>query len=219
MLALMNMLCIDSGNIYLDDFEIRQVLPGELRQRCFVAVSQDPLLLPQEDLYFNIDPHKSASDSTLVQTLTAVGLWQSLSSCVTGSSRLNGLVATDAHAVLSTTFAQLPTLSGGQRQLFALARAIVKTKRLRDTGSRPVILLDEVTSSIDSETEETVHSIVESEFSANGHTVIIITHKVGMVLRHLVAQRDIVVRLGDGEVLEVVKQFSPDLLSWDNNPE
>lgn len=62
-------------------------------------------------------------------------------------------------------------LSSGQRQLFNIARAILHK---RDTGSK-IVLMDEVTSHMDIETDKTIQTLLDSEF--DDCTRIIISHR------------------------------------------
>lgn len=64
---------------------------------------------------------------------------------------------------------------------------------------KPVVLLDEVTSSLDPATESTIHKIIDEEFTGKGHTVVIVAHRIGVVAEG----RDRVVVMGDGRLLEV----------------
>jgi ATP-binding cassette, subfamily B, bacterial len=75
------------------------------------------------------------------------------------------------------------TISDGQRQRLALARALV-----RDT---PVVILDEPTSALDVATEHTVWQNVEERF--RGHTVIVIAHRLSTASR---ADRIVVLEQG-----------------------
>jgi ABC-type multidrug transport system fused ATPase/permease subunit len=59
------------------------------------------------------------------------------------------------------------TLSAGQRQLFSLARALLRRgirARSSNGGSRGILILDEVSSSVDQETERVMQEIVRAEF-------------------------------------------------------
>ncbi len=78
-------------------------------------------------------------------------------------------------------------LSGGQRQRIALARAL-----LRDS---PILLLDEATASVDSETEELMQEAITRY--AGRRTMLIVAHRLSSVLR-----ADRVVVLHDGLIVE-----------------
>lgn len=70
-------------------------------------------------------------------------------------------------------------MSVGQTQLFALARALVKVEMLRGKGVRPVVLVDELASSLDAGTEEVVGGLLEREFVGRGCTVLGVAHRTG----------------------------------------
>ncbi|EED19895.1 multidrug resistance protein, putative [Talaromyces stipitatus ATCC 10500] len=205
LLTLLRLLELQSGKIELDGIDIRSMRLDLLRQRCFITVSQDPLLLPNETLRFNLDLDCSVPDDALVDALTDAGLW---SHFYEGSRQLDGEGATivdisdsdDNHPILNQ-------LSIGQCQLFAICRAVLKAKLLLQYGVKPVIILDEVTSSLDIETESTVYRIVDSEFTKHGHTVIVVAHRVGALEEYFETGRDAVALIVDGRLQGIMDKI------------
>jgi subfamily B ATP-binding cassette protein MsbA len=79
-------------------------------------------------------------------------------------------------------------LSGGQRQRLAIARALLK--------NAPILILDEATSHLDSESEMLVQRALQNLMSAR--TVIVIAHRLSTVRR-----ADRIVVLDRGEITEI----------------
>jgi ATP-binding cassette, subfamily C (CFTR/MRP), member 1 len=202
LLTLLRLLELQSGKIELDGIDIKLVKLDLLRQRCFIVLSQDPLLFPNETLRFNIDPDKSASDDDLIVILAKVGIWshftQNAKRHTPGAVVITGF---GEHRVLDQKISFFHELSVGQCQLLAFCRALVKAGALRAVGVTPVVLLDEVTSSLDAGTESIIYRIVEEEFIAHGHTVITISHRLGALYSK--KGRDAVAIMADGRLLEV----------------
>jgi ATP-binding cassette subfamily B protein len=91
-------------------------------------------------------------------------------------------------------------LSGGQRQRIAIARAFLK--------NAPILLLDEATAALDSESEEAIREALQGLM--RGRTVIAIAHRLA-TLRNF----DRVVMLQDGAVIE---DGRPDALMESGGP-
>lgn len=80
----------------------------------------------------------------------------------------------------------LSDISGGERQLTAIARAIVQ-----DT---PVMLLDEPTANLDLRHQELIMQILKNEISAKKRTVVMVMHDVNLASRYA----DYLVLIKDG---------------------
>lgn len=85
------------------------------------------------------------------------------------------------------TFATSSIFSQGQKQLLSIARAIVT--------SPPIMLLDEMTANLDSETESKIISVLQS--ASNERTVLSISHRLSSVLTC-----DRIIKLEDKNIIQ-----------------
>lgn len=89
------------------------------------------------------------------------------------------------------------TLSAGQRQLMSLGRALLRRFiRARNGSDCGILLLDEVSSSVDRETERVMQEIIRVEF--RDYTIIAVSHRLDMIMDF-----DRVVVMDTGEIVEV----------------
>lgn len=145
-----------SGAVYLDDRDLRQIDPNRLR-RHITYVSQSPLLMSgtvKENLYLG---NPGAADQDILAAAHISALDDFMAQHPKGYDRQIGEGGQQ--------------LSGGQRQSLAIARSLLSKAQ--------IILLDEPTSAMDSRTENDF----KQRFAqyAKDKTVILITHKNSML--------------------------------------
>ncbi|KAI1382387.1 ABC transporter [Hypoxylon crocopeplum] len=201
LLALLRLLDLRSGSIMVDGVNISLIPRSIVREHCFVTVPQEPLLFNQATLRFNVDPTETLSNGTIIEALSKVHLLHHFRSSPS-QDRVQG-THTNNHQILDQMLASLPPLSVGQGQLLALARALLQAYLINTSGSKPIILLDEATSSLDLSTEEMILDIVHEEFTSKGHTVIMVAHRVGAAVSRLRDGKDVVVWMKDGRIEKV----------------
>ncbi|GFF94018.1 canalicular multispecific organic anion transporter 1 [Aspergillus udagawae] len=178
--------------VLIDNIPLHRIHRATLRQR-LIAIPQEPVFLPDGSSFrASLDPTNTATPAECQRVLEAVRLWGFV------QERAEGL-----HAPVTAG-----TLSAGQRQLFSLGRAMLRAMlRLRSTFSCPgegsdnqdqrgILLLDEVSSSVDRETERMMQEIIRVEF--RHYTIIVVSHRLEMIMDF-----DRVVVMDRGEVAEV----------------
>lgn len=170
---------IDGGEVRLDGVDVRD-LPRESLRRRMVVVPQDVVLFPG-DLLSNIALGDPRPDVARVERLVDE----------LGLSRLMTARGTRLDAAVTDRGANL---SVGERQLVALARALYRDPEL--------LILDEATSSMDSESEAVVQAAIAR--ALKGRTAIVIAHRLSTIREAdeiLVFHRGTVVEHGPHEAL------------------
>jgi ATP-binding cassette subfamily B protein len=160
------------GSITIDDQSIRSVSQTSLRA-VIAYVPQEPLLF-HRSLFQNIA--YGTEGATKEQVVNAAKL-----------ARSDEFIRTLPHAYETLVGERGIKLSGGQRQRVAIARAILK--------NAPILILDEATSSLDSESEKYIQEGLW-ELMKN-KTAIVIAHRLSTI-RHL----DRIVVLEQGKIVQ-----------------
>jgi ATP-binding cassette, subfamily B, bacterial MsbA len=163
---------IHQGNVLIDGKDVRQVRVKELRD-LFGIVNQEPILF--NDTIFNNIAFGSKS--------------------VTEEQVIHAAKIANAHDFITATENGYQTnigdrggkLSGGQRQRISIARAILKNP--------PILILDEATSSLDTESEKLVQDAIYNLMK--DRTSIVIAHRLSTI-RNV----DDIYVLRDGEIIE-----------------
>lgn len=159
--TLVNLLCriFDpaSGNIFIDNQDIQEYDVKYLRDQIGV-VHQDSIIFNGSIRFNLLFTDDKTQDEFLWKALTMAGMDQFVRTLENG---LDTIVGTGKLS-----------FSGGQKQRIAIARAFVKNP--------PIMIFDESTSSLDSESEMTIQN--SWEFLGKNHTLLIIAHRLSTII-------------------------------------
>jgi ATP-binding cassette subfamily B protein len=143
----------DSGRILINGKDIRSITAEELKSK-ITLVSQDPFLFAAS-IYENIFPGRNHVDPKEVER-------------VLNAANCNALISRQSHKMNTILSEGGSSLSSGERQLISIARAFARDPQL--------IILDEATSYIDSETEVQLQKALANLLV--GRTAIIVAHRL-----------------------------------------
>jgi ATP-binding cassette, subfamily B, bacterial len=171
-----------SGRILIDDQDIAKVTQDSLRT-AISFVPQEPILF-HRTLMENIRYGKlTATDAEVIEAAKKARCHEFITKLPLGYETLVGERGIK--------------LSGGERQRVAIARAILK--------DAPLLVLDEATSSLDSESEHLIQNALE--LLMQDKTVIVIAHRLSTIMK---MDRIVVMEQGSivatGSHLELVRQ-------------
>ncbi|MCB9935626.1 MAG: ABC transporter ATP-binding protein [Planctomycetes bacterium] len=163
---------VNEGAILIDGVDIRKLAQHDLRRQ-IALVSQDVFLFHgtiRENIAY---PGVDVTDVQVIEASTHAHFHEFVTSLPQGYDTIVGERGIK--------------LSGGQRQRLSIARALLK--------NAPILVLDEATSSVDTETERIIQQNLEEMTS--GRTALVIAHRLSTIRR---ADRIVVIK--DGRVEE-----------------
>ena len=163
------------GTIRIGGTDIRQVSSRELRSQMAVVT--------QETILFN-DTIKGNISAGLP------GATQEEIEAAARHAHAHEFITQKPGAYEAVVGERGMTLSGGQRQRLAIARAIVR--------NAPILVLDEATSSLDSETEKSIQAALEELME--GRTTICIAHRLSTI-----EKADLIAVMDQGLIVETGK--------------
>jgi subfamily B ATP-binding cassette protein MsbA len=163
---------VTEGEILIDDYDIRDVTMESLRDQ--IAIVTQQTILFNDTVRNNIaygDIKKS--DDDIINAARAANAYDFIMSLPNKFDTVIGELGA--------------RLSGGERQRISIARA-----RLKDA---PILILDEATSSLDTESELEVQEALENLMK--GRTTLVIAHRLSTI-----SHADRIIVLVDGQIVE-----------------
>ncbi len=164
---------VSEGAILIDGVDIRDATIASLRAQIGIVT--------QQTILFN---------DTVRNNIAYGDIRKSEQEVIDAARAANALdfIAKLPHGLDTMIGEQGALLSGGERQRLCIARALLK--------NAPILILDEATSSLDSESELEVQKALENLMA--GRTTLVIAHRLSTI-----KNADRIVALADGRVVEV----------------
>lgn len=160
-----------SGTIKIDDIDTATLATENVRDQ-FDMVLQDTWLFEgtiMENIKYN---DSSITDEQVIEAAKAVGV-----------DHLIRTLADGYNTILNSAV----SISVGQKQLLTIARALVR--------NRPILILDEATSSVDTRTEEQLQKAMD--LLTKGRTSLVIAHRLSTI-----KNSDNILVLNHGKIIE-----------------
>jgi ATP-binding cassette subfamily C (CFTR/MRP) protein 1 len=192
--------CPSNAHITIDGLSIQDISRSAVQSR-LLTIPQEPGFLPSDSsIMSNVDPFGDTLQAECEEVIKIVGLSDLVSA--------RGGILCPLHP---------DTISPGQKQLFMIARAVLRARHQAkpfaansaeaektcstvnsEKSGLPggVLLLDEVSSSVDSATDASIQRIIRTEFM--GYTIVAVAHR-----KENIMDFDRVVLLEKGKIAKI----------------
>ena len=162
---------VNSGDILIDGVSIKGMSRKEIRS-IFGMVLQDTWMFYgtiRDNIVYST---KDVSDEKLKAVCKEANIWHYIKTLPGG---LDHIINDDSQ------------ISGGQKQLITIARAMIE--------DAPLLILDEATSNVDTRTEELIQKAMDK--LTNGRTSFVIAHRLSTI-----KNADMILVMKDGNIIE-----------------
>jgi len=164
---------VTEGAIYFDGIDIRTIHTRSLRSQMGI-VNQEPILF--NDTIFN-NIAFGVENATMEQVIEAAKV-----------ANAHDFIMSTPDGYQTIIGDRGSKLSGGQRQRISIARAVL--------SNPPILILDEATSSLDTESERLVQEAITRVMKSR--TSIVIAHRLSTIIH-----ADLICVMKDGEIVEI----------------